>query len=213
MNSINKQFILAALVAGSIWAFFEVVLGSILSIMMVPIRGFVLTAIATAIIFAVYGFTGRVRMVILTVYVAVLLRIIFTSSLAAGVSLTNGSLAVLLQGLMLTAAIAYIHKAKLTQPVKLGITAGIAIFLSGLLFYIIGVRFDPCSWLAGLSFSHFLFHEAVPWAVFSGITAPVGFYIGNKIAQHQPPFAFKPLSRVIIFICWLSCGLTAWLSA
>ena len=214
MSKRTKYLLFTGLLIGSLWAFSEVVLGTMLRAVFLRMRGTLLTGIGVGILLAGFGYTRQVRVVTIAVLTAVFARVVFASLSGSRISLTNGSLAVLFMGILIVIAIWILKPHPLPGNLILGFTAAIAILCSGTLFYIVGSRFDPCPYLRQFSAWIFFLRETVLWGLFSAMTAPMGYRVGVALSRPSVRLAIPSLPPWCIIVgCWLCCGLTMILSS
>jgi len=89
-----------------------------------------------------------------------------------------------------------------------------AALLSAAAFYLVGPHVAPCQYL--LSFAHkgglpaFLIAEGLPWAVFSALLFPAGYWLGERLKQAAPvlkakrPCVYYATNAVLITGSWLA---------
>ena len=214
MSTQTKQTFLIGLIAGSVWAFSEVVLGALLRTAILPMRGTLLTGIGAGILFTGFGYSRQVRVVALAVLTAVIARIVFASSFGSGISVTNGSLAVLITGIMMISSVWILKRQPAPHNLTIGLIAAVAVLCSGTLFQIIGIRYDPCPYLLRFTALTFFLRETILWAALSGLAAPLGFQAGKVLSRYPNRITAKSLPAWgIILGCWICCGLTVLLTS
>ncbi|MDZ7723605.1 MAG: hypothetical protein U5R06_12590 [candidate division KSB1 bacterium] len=213
MTRHSRNTLWAGILGGSLWAFSEVVLGAALRATALPLRSTILTGIATFILFAAFAYTRRIPTLILAMLTAVSGRIVLTLAAGAQISLTNGSLAVIVTGLCFAGALYMLQAHKHPSFAYLGFTAATAILLSGTLFYAAGLHMDPCPYLTQMTPFMFFMRESLPWAVLSAVSAPLGYAAGHALLNAQQRNNLKRLTIWGLTAgCWLCCALVIWVA-
>ena len=214
MSTRIKYLLFSGLFIGSLWAFSEVVLGSVLRAEALRMRGTLLTGIGVVILFVGFAYTRQVWSILFAVFTTVIARILFASSFGFGISVTNGSLAVLITGVSIVVALKIIRSHPSPGNFILGFTAAVTIVCSGTLFYIVGSRFYPCPYLKQFTAFTFFLKETILWGLFSAAIAPTGYRAGIALAYHSDRTEIQRLPAwCIVVSCWLCCGLTVILTS
>jgi len=208
----TEQVLITGILAGSIWGFSEVVLGAFVKSAALPLRGTIMTAIGVGILFAAFAFKRSITTVAVAVLTTVIIKAVCAIYLGGLDSIINSSLAVTLEGLAIVIACCVGRlrpNRELQRARHSAIPAAIGIFCAGTLFYIIGSHLAPCPYLTSLSAGKFLLHETIPWSFFSAITAPLGYFIGIRIKDHNPEEQTITAPVLIATACcWIACALT-----
>lgn len=201
----TRGALFAGVVTGSVWTFSEVVVGAVVRSTVLPLRGTVLTGIGVFLVLAAFGYTRRVRTVATAVLIVVIGRPALALVISAEVSITNGSLAVLILGSCILAAVS-ITRALPSNRVRTGLVAASAVLVSGTVFYATGTHFDPCPYLLQFTAVTFFLRETLPWALLSAVVTPAGYRAGRSLAERRVEAAMSPLPAWgVVAGCWLAC--------
>ncbi|RKZ27765.1 hypothetical protein DRQ36_11340 [bacterium] len=203
---------------GSLWGFSEIVLGEAIRASGLPFRAGILTGIGFGLMaIAAALFRKRAMLLIIPVVVVAVRQLAVPVLQVPFVCKANSCLAVGLEGFALTGAIALAwRKIEKRFAVRVAVPVSAAIISAGA-FWAIGMKVAPCPYL--LSFNRpgglisFIAAEGIPWAVFSGILFPVGYWVGRRLRERVPAFAIKKpafyfaISVLVIMISWTASGI------
>jgi hypothetical protein len=217
MDTRTRHLFIIGILTGSLWAFSEVVLGTLVRTAALPLRGTVLTGIGVGILFAGFARSKQPWVVGLAVLTAVIAKVVFAPSFGFGIKVINSSTAVLLEGTAVLVAVYVLKSRPAHRGQDRGLAAAVAIACAGTAFYAIGINLAPCAYLKGFSASAFFLRETAPWSLFSAATAPLGYAIGLRwaaAANNRWGGKALPLPALgTIAACWLCCGVTVLLTS
>lgn len=209
----SRHALLGLLVVGSVWGFFEVVLGGAMKAGGVPYKGDVLTGLGMLLMGIAVAMYRKPLMLIGIAAVAVGVRQISIPILHLSTFCkANSCLAVFLGGAALAGAAAVAGK-RLRRGIAARVAAGFSAGLAaGISFYYIGMRLAPCRYL--LSFNRpgglvaFLRAEGLIWAVLCAVLFPVGYRLGEslrdsvfEVGMRRPAFYYTA-SLMLVVCCW-----------
>ncbi len=217
MDTRSRHLFIIGILVGSLWAFSEVVLGTFIRTAALPMRGTVLTGIGVGILFTGFARTGQPWVVGLAVLTTVVAKVVFAPAFGFGIKVINSSAAVLLEGASILVAVYLLQRRPGHGALARSLAAAAGITCAGAAFYAIGSNLAPCAYLKSFSASAFFARETVPWALFSAVTAPLGYAVGTRwAARHGNRGAADrlPLPALgAIAACWLCCGITVMLTS
>jgi hypothetical protein len=209
----RRDLLVGILVLGSVWGFFEVVLGGGMQAGEIPYKGDLMTGLGLGTMAVALAMYRKPLMLIGIAAIAVAVRQMAVPVLHLSFFCkTNSCLAMLLGGGALSgmAAVAgrRFHKGVLPRAAT-GFSAGL---LAGSSFYFIGMRAAPCRYLLSFNrpggFVAFLMAEGLIWAALSGILVPVGYRVGERAResvwafQARRPVFYYLASAALIAGCW-----------
>jgi hypothetical protein len=209
----KRDMLIALVVLGSIWGFFEVVVGGGMKAAGIPYRGDLLTGLGIGTMAVAVAMFRKPLMLIGIAALAVAVRqtaipILHLSTFCKA----NSCLAVMLGGTALagSAAIAGQRLRRGTLPrVLTGISAGL---LASSSFYFIGMHVAPCRYLLSFNrpggFVAFMLAEGLIWAALGGVFFPVGYRVGEQVRDGvtdfrlRRPALYYTASALVIACCW-----------
>lgn len=201
--------LIGILLFGSIWGFFEVVLGSGLRAIDFPYRaGFLLSMgmLSMGIALAIYKKPIMLTGIGLVVGSFKLLSVPILH--ISVICRANSSIAVVLQALALSLIAGVLIK-RMDRGVYARMGAGaLAALISAVGFYFVGMRVAPCPYLLSFNLWGFLAKEGLSWMTFSAILLPVGYLVGIKLRPTmvhllttKPTFSYA-ICIAISAVCW-----------
>ena len=211
--------LIAILVLGSLWGFSEVVVSAAIGAAGLPYRAAILTGIGMGLMAIAFAVFRKPLMPVGLAIVAILCKQLVVPILHLPLMCkANSCLAVLLQGLGAAGTTA-ILKRRLESNAFARISAGpIAAVLSAVAFYSAGMRLAPCQYLlafqGGPGFVAFLAAEAVPWAVTSAVTFPMGYALGKPlrdrlvVLRSLHPALYYGANAAVVATSWIASALT-----
>ncbi|MBC7264092.1 MAG: hypothetical protein H5T64_06995 [Chloroflexi bacterium] len=176
----------AIAVLGSLWGVSEVVLGGAMASANFPYRAAILTGIGMGILGIATGAFRRPMMLAGVALVAILCKQLVVPILHVSVLCkANSCLAVMLEGLALAGVVSFAGR-KLERGHLARVASGAsAALLAAAAFYFAGMRLAPCQYLLSFNrpggFVAFLAAEGLPWAVFSALLFPAGYWVGARL--------------------------------
>ena len=207
------------IVLGSLWGFSEVVLGAGLRTAGFPFASALLTAIGVGLMaIAVARFSKPWTLPLIAV-VAILCKQLVVPVLQVSVMCkANSCLAVLLQGLGLSATVAVAGKA-LRRGLPARAASGAAGALVGAIaFYPLGQRLAPCPYLTSFAqrggLATFLTAEGIPWAALSALLFPAGYWLGSRLEgiaamlRVRKPLLYYAANAALVVLCWVASVVT-----
>ncbi len=220
MESRKKKIdiLITILVLGSLWGLSEVILNGIIRQTGIPYRTGILIGVGMGLMGIAVGFFKKYSYLFGIAVVAILCKQLIVPILQVSIMCkANSCLAVIIDSLVLTGAIAVIGS-KLNKNLMYRIAGGlIAGFSAAVVFYFAGMKTAPCPSLltfAGLQgFVLFILNRGLVWMIFSGIFFPAGYLAGNRlkdivfILRVKKPLVYYAFSGAIVVCCWLAVGL------
>lgn len=217
MRPPNKRYLFTGLLIGSLWAFSEVVVGTVIRTVALPLRGTLLTGVGIGLLFAGYAYTRTGWTVLLGTLTTLVAKICFAPAFGLGMAALNGCFAVLLQGLFVLLCFRYPQHRPVSTKFSMGLAAALAMLVAGFLFYWGGLRLVPCDYLKSFTASSFFLREILPWSLFSAVAAPSGYALGarwkNRPQQTEQDFSLELPAWLFVTGCWLSCFVVVILTA
>lgn len=214
----KRDMLIGVLILGSIWGFFEVVLGGGMKAAAIPYKGDLMTGLGIgtmAVAFAVYR---RALPLIAIALVAVAVRQLAVPILQIPfMCKTNSCLAMSLGGGALAGSVA-VAGSRLRRGIfpraATGFSAGL---LAAIGFYFIGMRVAPCPYLLSFNrpggFAAFLMAEGLIWAALGAVFFPVGYRVGERLESRlsalrlERPVAYYLGSAALVACCWIASGI------
>jgi len=197
------------LLFGSIWGFFEVVLGSGLRAIDFPYRAGLLLGmgmLSMGITLAVYKKPTMLLGIGLTAGLFKLLSVpILHISI---VCKANSFIAIVLESFALgLVAFGLMKGMDKDVYMRMGVGA-LAALIGAASFYFIGIRVAPCTYLLSFSPLGFMMREGLVWMAFSAIFLPVGYLVGMKLRPAmvhlltvKPTFGYATCITISA-VCW-----------
>jgi len=213
-----RDIVIALIVIGSIWGFFEVGLGGAMKAGNIPYKGDILTGLGIGLMALGFALFRKPVMLIGIAAVAVLVRqtaipILHLSTFCKA----NSCLAVMLGGGALAGSVAFAGRRIGTSKVSrvaAGLSAGL---MAGIGFYFIGMRVAPCRYLMSFSrpggFVAWMAHEGLIWAGLGAVFFPLGYLAGERVRDRvldlrlASPNIYYAASGAVIAFCWMA---SAW---
>lgn len=208
----------AIAVLGSLWGLSEVVLGGAMAVAKFPYRAAILTGIGMGIMGIAIGAFRRPVMLGGVALVAILCKQLVVPILHVSVMCkANSCLAVMLEGLAL-AGVVFLAGRRLDRGHLARVVSGAsAALLAAAAFYFAGMRLAPCQYL--LSFNRpggllaFLAAEGLPWAVFSSLLFPAGYWLGAQLRdavlapEARKPSLYYIASAALVAVSWIASAI------
>jgi hypothetical protein len=214
----KRDILIALVVLGSIWGFFEVVVGGGMKAADIPYRGDLLTGLGIGTMAVAVAVFRKPLMLIGIAAIAVAVRqtaipILHLSTFCKA----NSCIAVMLGGTALAGSVA-IARQKLQRGILpralTGISAGL---LASTGFYFIGMRAAPCRYLLSFNrpggFVAFMIAEGLIWAALGGVFFPVGYHVGERVRDGiadfrlRRPIVYYTASALLVACCWVASTL------
>jgi len=194
---------------GSIWGFFEVVLGSGLRAIAFPYHAGLLVGMgmfSMGIALAIYK---RPAMLIGVGLITGLFKLLSVPILHISIGCrANSSIAVLLESTALSlVALGLMRRMERGVYARIG-GGALAALIGAAGFYFVGMRVAPCTYLLSFSPMGFMAREGLVWLVFSAIFLPVGYLVGVKLRPTmvhlltvRPAFGYATCITISA-VCW-----------
>lgn len=210
-----KDILIGVLVLGSIWGFFEVVVGGGMKAAGIPYKGDLLTGLGIGTMAVALALYRKPLMLPGIAIVAIAVKQLAVPILHLSfICKANSCLAVMLGGCALagTAALAgrRLHSS-LGARATAGLSAGL---LAGTGFYFMGMRAAPCPYLLSFNrpggFIAFMFAEGLIWAALGAVFSPLGYWIGERLLQgaarlrDKRPTVYYSASLALAACCWIA---------
>ncbi len=201
--------VMGILLFGSIWGFFEVVLGSGLRAIDFPYHAGLLVGmgmLSMGITLAIYK---RPTMLLGVGLIAGLFKMLSIPILHISiVCKANSSIAVGLESFALSlVALGLMERMDRGVYTRMGVGA-LAALIGAASFYFVGMRVAPCTYLLSFSPMGFMVREGLVWMVFSAIFLPVGYLVGIKLRPAmvhllttKPTFGYATCITISA-VCW-----------
>lgn len=176
--------LLFALTIASLWSFSEIILKS--ETISIQYHSALLTSLAFGFLILFYSVFKDIKYIMIITIATIFIKCLCVPIQGGSFSgLTNSSLAIGLNGLIITAMLLIKRKnLKYKYLSILGFSSAIAV---AFFFRIIGLHLSPCPYLtsfSGLSgIFRFIFTEGIIWALFSALTVPIFYFIGTAFKQ------------------------------
>ena len=207
----RKDIILWILILGSLWGLSEAIGGSVMRTKMLSVKATVLTGIGFGIMGIALSSSKKPWLLIVIALIAAASTQIAVPLLGYSILCrANSSLALMLHGSCLYGAFT-LFNGKSGNATILSLAGFSAAILSSGIFFFAGMRLAPCAYL--LSFNHtggmlsFLAAEGIAWALFAGITLPIGYRIGERLSEgiikwQGKPTPYYAISSTVIVCSW-----------
>jgi hypothetical protein len=214
----KRDMLIGVLLLGSIWGFFEVVLGGGMKAASIPYKGDLMTGLGIGTMAVAYAVYRKALPLIAIALVAVALRQLAVPILQVPfMCKTNSCLAMTLGGGALAGSVAVAgrHLRRGVAPrAAAGFSAGL---LAATSFYFIGMHVAPCRYLMSFNrpggLAAFMMAEGLIWAALGAFFFPVGYRVGEKL-EHRigalrlgRPVAFYLGSAGLTACCWIASAL------
>lgn len=210
-----KITLLLALLIGSLWGLSEALMGPVIRAAAAPLRAAFLTGIGMAWLGLFLALSRRPLFLIIAAFTTMATMHISVPVLHCSfLCKANSSLAVLLHGVSCSIVVLTAGK-KFHTMSSFRILSGFAApLLSGTLFFYLGMKLAPCTYL--LSFNHspglvsFFVQEILPWSLFSMVFLPAGYWAGSCVRntilsfRERKTVLFVTGSLAAILICWIA---------
>jgi hypothetical protein len=212
------DLLITTLVLGSLWGFSEVVLGGALAAAGLPYKAGVLVGVAMLIMGIAIGAFKKSPMLAMIALVAIACKQLVVPILHVSIMCkANSCLAVMLQGVTLIGVVSLAgHKLDKGYRVKIASGASAALMAASA-FYFLGMQVAPCQYLLSFSrpggFTAFLTHEALVWAVFSGMFFPPGYSLGTHLGdialvlRTRKPLFYYTISAAFVVCFWTTSAI------
>ncbi len=217
-KSKTVDVLIVVLILGSLWGLSEVILSGIIRQAGIPYRTGILTGVGMGLMGIAVGIFKKYSFLFGIAFLAILCKQLVVPILHVSITCkANSCLAVMIDSLVLTAAVAVIGS-KLNKNLMYRIAGGlIAGFSAAVVFYLVGMKAAPCPSLltfAGLQgFVSFLVKRGLVWMIFSGLFFPIGYVVGNRLQdivfvfRVKKPLFYYAFSGTLVVCCWLAVGL------
>lgn len=214
-SSKTVDVLIVVLILGSFWGLSEVILNGIIRQAGIPYRTGILIGVGMGLMGVAVGIVKKFSFLVGVALVAILCKQLIVPILHVSIMCkANSCLAVMIDSLLLTGAVAVIGS-KLNKNLMYRIAGGlIAGFSAAVVFYLVGMKSVPCPSLltfAGLQgFVSFLVKKGLVWMIFSGIFFPVGYFVGNRlkdivfVIRAKKPLFYYAFSGTLVVCCWLA---------
>lgn len=209
----HRDILLGILLLGSIWGFFEVVLGGGMKAGGIPYKGDLMTGLGIGTMAVAYVVYRKAALLIAVALVAIAMRQLAVPILhLTSFCKANSCLAMMLGGCALAGSVAVagrrLKKGNLPRAAT-GFSAGL---LAGTSFYFLGMHVAPCRYLLSFNrpggFAAFLMAEGLIWAALGAVFFPVGYKVGERLESRllnlrttKPVFYYLGSTGAIAF-CW-----------
>jgi hypothetical protein len=203
---------IAVAVLGSLWGFSEVVLSGALASVGFPYRAAVLTGVGLGLMAAGVAAYGTVGLPLAGAAVALLVKLLAVPLLGVPLSCkANGALAVLVEGLALSAGVALLGRRMRGSLMVRALGGAGSALLASVAFFPTGMRLAPCPYLASFvdagGLLAFVRGEGLPWALASMALVPAGYWVGERLregllALERKPLAYYAWAMGTVACCW-----------
>jgi len=212
-----RRWFFPALVLGSLWGLSEVVLNDAVVAWGLPMRAGLLAGVGMLLMGGAAGLTGAALSPLLMAGTALLMKQMAVPILHVSVLCKmNSCIAVVLQasfvGLLLRSI--GLRRVGRLRAGAVGASAGLG---SALVFWHIGLRVEPCTYL--LSFQRpgglvaFLGTEGVVWAVAGALLLPAGLALGRRLRvplgelELERPALWRRAGAGVILASWVATAI------
>jgi hypothetical protein len=218
-----RRLLLAVILLGSVWGFFEVVLGGAMKVGEIPYRGDLLTGLGIGAMAVALVLTRRPLVLIGVAAIAVLVKQLAVPILHLPLGCkANSCLAVMLGGGALAGTVLAAGKTLyrgggmrgLGPRALTGFAAG---GLAAAGFFFLGMRLAPCPYLLSFNraggFIAFMQAEGLIWAALGGFFFPAGFRVGESLQtslerlHRRNPALYYGGSAALTVSCWAASAL------
>ncbi len=212
--NVRQRLLLAALV-GSVWGVTEVVLGGMMKMHGIPLRGDILTGLGIGLIALGMAISGRTLIGLVIAIFAVACKQLVLPLISLPISCrANSALAVLLAGGVLTAVTSIAGTTMRRRWHTRAVIGGAGGLGTAISFYFLGMRVAPCPYL--LSFNRpgglmaFMLREALIWAILAACLFPLGYALGLRIRHRivllpvRRPLLYYISTISVILACWIA---------
>lgn len=180
------DYIVVALLLGSLWGFFEVFFKDVLAMGGRPFTSAIMTGIGVGLMALGYGLFRKARIFVLIAVFTVLTRMIVVPVIGCSpMCRANAAVALLLLGASTSLVFGAASRAAGNAGVSGGIMAGAAVCISGLAFYPAGLAVAPCAYLQNFAaaggLSAFLAAEVLWWTLFGSVLFYPGYHAGAAL--------------------------------
>ena len=205
--------LLGILVFGSIWGFMEATLGGFLNMIIFPNKGAIMSGIGVAVMGAALAIYRKPAMALGIGIVAASFKLLNVWLLFVPISavyIVNPAMAIILESLAF-AMVAALVMNKVAKNSLVGIAAGFVVGLlssTAYVYFAVYAMKAPLFERMGVSSAWgFITNQGVVQAAFLGISLPLGYLLGKKLATSIAPMLTRralrySLSAVTICICW-----------
>jgi len=214
----KRDMLIGILILGSIWGFFEVVLGGGMKAADIAHKGDLMTGLGIGTMAVAYAVYRRALPLIAIALVAVAVRQLAVPILQVPfICKTNSCLSMSLGGFVLAGGVAVAGrrlKRGIAPRAATGFSAGL---LTATSFYFLGMRVAPCPYLLSFNrpggFVAFMLAEGLIWAALGAFFFPVGYRVGERLRNRiralrlERPLAYYLGSAGLIACCWLASAL------
>jgi len=204
--------IIAILVFGSVWGFFEATLGGFLHMIIFPNKGAIMAGIGVAIMasaLAIYRKPSMLPGIGIVAASFKLLDVWLFALPVASIHIINPAMAIIFESLAFGLVAVFLMN-KIAKNASAGIGAGV---LAGLVsatawvYFAIYVMNTPAYARVVFTAGGFIANQGVAQAAFFGIFLPLGYLIGEKLATKTLSVSIsRPLyyatSAAVICLCW-----------
>ncbi len=180
------DYIVVALLLGSLWGFFEVFFKDVLAMGGKPFTSAIMTGIGVSMMALGYGLFRKARIFILISAFTVLTRMIVVPVIGCSpMCRANAVLALLFLGISTTLLFGAASRISGNAGAAGGLLAGAAVSVSGLAFYPAGLAVAPCAYLQNFAaaggMATFLTREVVWWTLFGTALFYPGYHAGAAL--------------------------------
>ncbi len=208
----SVHIIIAILVFGSVWGFFEATLGGFLHMIIFPNKGAIMAGIGVALMasaLAIYRKPGMLPGIGIVAASFKLLDVWLFALPVASIHIINPAMAIIFESLAFSLVAVFMMN-KIAKNASAGIGAGV---LAGLIsatawvYFAIYVMNTPAYARVVFTAGGFIANQGVAQAAFFGIFLPLGYLVGEKLATKTLSVSIsRPLyyatSAAIICLCW-----------
>jgi hypothetical protein len=213
----TKNLILAIIVLGSICGLVEVVISGLLKQVDFVYRSALLVGLGFMVIGFGLAIFKKPAMAFFLALITIMSKNLAVVMLhLPALCMANSSLAVLLEYGAL-GGIAAFSMGGLAKSTKARIAVGGgAAASSAIAFYFVGMHVAPCNYLLSFNtsagFFSYLIAEALPWTIAAVVLFPLGWLVGEKLADRTlamleaRPSLYYVGSVVTTAVCWALCA-------
>ena len=208
----SVHVIIAILVFGSVWGFFEATLGGFLHMIIFPNKGAIMAGIGVAIMasaLAIYRKPSILPGIGIVAASFKLLDVWLFALPVASIHIINPAMAIIFESLAFSLVAVFLMN-KIAKNASVGIGAGV---LAGLIsatawvYFAIYVMNTPAYARVVFTAGGFIANQGVAQAAFFGIFLPLGYLVGEKLTTKTLSVSIsRPLyyatSAAIICLCW-----------
>lgn len=177
------DYIVVALLLGSMWGFFEVLFKDVLAMGGRPFTSAIMTGIGVGFMALGYGLFRKARIFILISVFTILTRMIVVPVIGCSpMCRANAVVALILLGTSTTLVFGAASRITRATGATGGLWAGSAVFVSGLMFYPAGLAIAPCMYLQNFAamggLATFISTEVIRWSLLASLLFYPGYYAG-----------------------------------